>query len=312
MAPMEKKILLAVDGSVNSRAMLDYVARIRRHLPGLTCCLFHVQSGLSPLLVEEAEHDPRVRAQLGAIADRNETRARRVLDESLKRLLHNGVPADAIEAITQPRVLGLARDIIVRAETTRYDAIAVGRRGLSGLQKLFMGSLTAKLCAHCEIIPIWVVDGDSPADGFIVAVDGSQNALRAVDHTAFMLTGNRTARVTMLNVVSRFQDPGEIDFDGDPDLVESALARGGRRFLDRFIAVATARLQEAGLDPTRIDFKQIKRTAGIGRAILDIARRGRLGTVVIGRRGSGGAFYSGRVCRYVMEKSVQRAFWLVP
>ena len=312
MAPMEKKILLAVDGSVHSRAMLNYVARIRRHLPGLTCCLFHIQSGLSPLLVEEAEHDPRVKAQLDAIAGRNEAHARRVLDDSFTHLQHNGVPLDAIEVITQPRVLGLARDIIVRAETTRYDAIVVGRRGLSGLQKLFMGSLTAKLCAHCEIIPVWVVDGDSPADGFIVAVDGSSNALRAVDHAAFMLTGNRTGRVTLLHVVPRFADHCEIDFHGDPGLAESVLARGDQRCMDRFTVAATARLQEAGLDPTRIDFKQIKRTTGIGRAILDIARRGRLGTVIIGRRGSGGAFYSGRVCRYVMEKSVQRAFWLVP
>ena len=312
MAAVPKKILLAVDGSVHSRSMLDYVAHILPHLPALTCCLLHVQSGLSPMLVEEAERDPKTKAQLEAVVRRNEAHGRRVLDHSREVLQRHGLAFEAIETTTQPRIIGLARDIIMRAEAAPYDAIVVGRRGVSGLQKLFMGSLTAKLCEHSEIVPVWVVDGDRPQDGFLLAVDGSQNAMRALDHMAFMLTGSRTAHVTLVHVASRPVDHSEIDLNNDEEALETVLTLTGQQVLDRFVAATKSRLVQAGLDPDRIEFRQVKRNAGTGRAILDLARRRGLGTVVIGRRGSGGAFYSGRVCRYVMEKSARRTFWLVP
>lgn len=311
MAEIEKKILLAVDGSLHSRIMLDYVLRIRPYLPGLSCCLFHVQRDLPPLLVEEAEHDPKAKAQLEAISRRNADHARRVLDDGLETLQRGGIAAKAIEAVTQPRSLGVARDIIIRAETMRFDAIVVGRRGLTGLQKLFIGSLTAKLCEHTEIVPVWVVDGECRNDGFLVAVDGSANSLRAVDHLAFMVSGSPSVPITLLHVVPRFADHCEIDFEDTSGEAADVLTRSDQRCLDRFAAKAIDRLKQAGLDSGSIDFKQVNRATGIGRSILEIARRQRLGTVVLGRRGSGGAFYHGRVCRYVMEKSAERTFWLV-
>jgi nucleotide-binding universal stress UspA family protein len=312
MASIPKKILLAVDGSVHSRAMLDYVGRIQAALPGLTCCLFHVQSRLPPMLVEEAEHDPRAKAQIDGLARRNADQAARILDQSRQVLIRHGLAPDAIETVTQSRVLGLARDVLVRAETVLYDAIVVGRRGLSGVQKLLMGSLTAKLCQHTEIVPVWVVDGDRPQDGYLLAVDGSQNALRAVDHFAFMLTGNGAARATLLHVVPRFAEHCDLDATADFHPAASILTRTDLRCLERFAESARTRLGQAGFSSDRIDFRQIQRTVGIGRAILEVARRQGLGTVVLGRRGSGGAFYSGRVCRHVMEKGSGRAFWLVP
>ncbi|MDD2604966.1 MAG: universal stress protein [Desulfobacterales bacterium] len=312
MAEIEKKILLAVDGSLHSRIMLDYVLRMRRYFPGLKCCLFHVQRDLPLLLVEEAEHDPEAKAQLKAISRRNADHARRVLDDGREMLQRGGMAADAIEAISQPRSLGVARDIIIRAETGRFDAIVVGRRGLTGLQQLFIGSLTAKLCEHTEIVPVWVVDGECRNDGFLVAVDGSANSLRAVDHLAFMVSGVPSVPITLLHVIPRFSDHCEIDFEDTAGQAAAVLTRSDQRCLDRFAAKAVDRLKEAGLDSGSIDFKQVNRATGIGRAILEIARRQGLGTVVVGRRGSGGAFYHGRVCRYVMEKSAARTFWLVP
>ncbi len=312
MASIGKKILLAVDGSLHSRAMLDYVARIRAQFPGLSCCLFHVQRSLPQLLVEEAERDPGAKKQLAGIARRNQEHARQVLKESRRILEEAGMPAESIEDATQPRVLGLARDIIVRAETMRYDAIAVGRRGLTGLQQMLMGSLTAKLCEHTEIVPVWVVDGENRNDGYLVAVDGSGNSLRAVDHLAFMLTGIPSARIALLNVVPRFVDHCEIDFNAEAEPAATVLKRSNQQCLDRFAASARNHLEKAGLDPSRIEFIQIEKATGIGRTILDVARRRNFGTVVIGRRGSGGAFYHGRVCRYVMDKATRRTFWLVP
>ena len=49
----------------------------------------------------------------------------------------------------------------------------------------------------------------------------------------------------------------------------------------------------------------------VGKTILDEARKGNYGTVVIGRRGANGAFYMGGVSRSVLNKMSERAVWVV-
>ena len=59
--------------------------------------------------------------------------------------------------------------VVKDAEKGLYDAIVVGRRGLSRAQKTFMGSVSAKLTTHSRVIPVWVVDGDVRSMKILVA-----------------------------------------------------------------------------------------------------------------------------------------------
>ena len=54
-----------------------------------------------------------------------------------------------------------------------------------------------------------------------------------------------------------------------------------------------------------------KRAVNVGKAILDEAKKGNYGTVVIGRRGASKAFFMGSVSRYVLDRISNRALWLV-
>ena len=49
----------------------------------------------------------------------------------------------------------------------------------------------------------------------------------------------------------------------------------------------------------------------IGSAIVEEARAGDYGTVVVGRRGGGNAFFMGSVSRSVLGKSANCALWVV-
>ena len=49
----------------------------------------------------------------------------------------------------------------------------------------------------------------------------------------------------------------------------------------------------------------------VGKAIVDEAKKGNYGTVVIGRRGVSKAFFMGSVSRYVLDRTRNRALWLV-
>ena len=67
----------------------------------------------------------------------------------------------------------------------------------------------------------------------------------------------------------------------------------------------------AGLKENQIGLKVIKRAVNVGKAILDHARQGNYGTVVIGRRGVDNAFFMGSVSKYVLDKISGRAVWVV-
>ena len=55
---MNKKILVAIDGSKNSLAALDYVHHLGRHCPNLQLVLFHVLPPVPPVYKEAIFKDP--------------------------------------------------------------------------------------------------------------------------------------------------------------------------------------------------------------------------------------------------------------
>lgn len=97
-------------------------------------------------------------------------------------------------------------DILVLSQAASYDAILVGRRGASYLREWVMGSVTAGLVEHSEVLPIWVVDGDVKTDNIVLAADGSQASLRALDHMIFMLSAKTDRKIHVVHV--RPQIPG--------------------------------------------------------------------------------------------------------
>jgi len=80
----------------------------------------------------------------------------------------------------------------------------------------------------------------------------------------------------------------------------------GRCFSD-----AVEKLKNAGIDEDRIETREIKCTLNVGKAIVDDIQKNNYSTVVVGRRGTGKAFFMGSVSKYVLSKTSDRALWLV-
>ena len=308
---MEKKILLAVDGSVHSRHAVHYAVRMSSVVRDFTCTLLHIQPCLSQFLLDEARTDFKAKAELKKVIRRNAEDAQSMLEKYKAQMVRMGIADKRIDVVTQPRLLGLAKDILQRAQEGLYDAIVVGRRGLSRVQKAFMGSVTAKLAEHSRVIPVWIVDGDVTSTRILMAVDGSECSLRAVDHLSFMVGQNPNVTVTLFHVVPRFKDCCVIDFDEKETDVQQVLAQGDKRCIDRFYTHAQKKFREGGIQEKQIEIKVTKRAMNVGKAILDEARKGNYGTVVVGRRGASKAFFMGSVSRYVLDRISNRALWLV-
>ena len=308
---MEKKILLAIDGSTHSTRAVTYAARIASVVQELTYTLFYVQPTVSQFLLDEAKTDHKARAELKKVIRKNAEFAQDILEKNKTRMVGMGIAEKCIETATQQKVMGIAKDILGRAEEGLYDAILVGRRGLSRIQKTFMGSTTAKLLEHSRVIPVWVLDGDVKSMRLMLAVDGSEASLRAVEHLSFMVGGNGKIKVTLFHVMPALRDYCIINFDEKESDIGQIIARGAERCIDHFYANAQQRLKVAGLQENQIELKVIKRAMNVGKAILDQARKGNYGTVVIGRRGTDKAFFMGSVSRYVLDKISDRALWVV-
>ena len=226
---MNKKILLAFENTRPARLALDDAVQMSAMIPDLHFVLLHVQPMISLFLKEEARTSALVRKKMEKISNRNARLAQFLLDEYQNDMIGRGIAPDHIEGVTQGRRLGFAKDIIEFAQQGQYDAIVVGRRGLTGIAKLYSGSVTANILEQSQVIPVWLVDGEAGAGELLVAVDGSEASLRVIDHVSFMMNGDSETRMTLLHVAGNTRNTCDIEMEDAPDTeLENIIVRSDK------------------------------------------------------------------------------------
>jgi nucleotide-binding universal stress UspA family protein len=310
---MEKKILIAVDDSRHSENALRYAATLYETAHDATFVLLHVQPTISQYLLDEARIKPGASAQLKKLMKKNNQSAQTLLEKYKALLTSRGVADTDIDLLTLPRKSGVAKDILEYSIAMQYDAILLGRRGLTGLAETFIGSVSANVVDNSPLIPVWLVDESTASKAVMVAVDGSESSLRAVDHLAFMLGGNTDVELCFFHMAPRLKDFCPIDFtDADTAELETIIRQGDQACIDRFFAHARKKLTDSGFHDSQIhiDFKE----GGfrIGKAILEAYQQGKYGTLVIGRRGMDKKFFTGSVSRYLINQFSDGSLWVVP
>lgn len=310
---MEKKVLVAVDDSRHSQNALRYAAGLADAIGTMKFVLFHVQPTVSQYLLQEAIARPDARAELNALMKRSHEAAHALLEKDKALMISLGVAEEAVQTMTLPRKFGVAKDILEYGTALVYDAIVVGRRGISGMTEVFMGSVSADIVGNSELLPVWLVDDEGPSTGIMAAVDGSESSLRAVDHLAFIAGGNPDVTINFFHVSPRLTEFCPIDFnETDTSSLEAIIAKGDKSCIDRFYAHALKKLADAGIDERRIRITVHQGGFKVGKAVLDAYRKGGFGTLVVGRRGMNKKFFTGSVSRYLCNRFSGGALWVVP
>ncbi|MGD8653509.1 MAG: universal stress protein, partial [Desulfobacterales bacterium] len=104
-----------------------------------------------------------------------------------------------------------------------------------------------------------------------------------------------------------------IDFEmTDTDQLEDMIVKGDKKCIDQFFAHAHKKLKNAGFDENQIEVKVSDTLLNPGKAIIEEAKNGDYGTIVIGRRGINKSFFTGSVSRYVINQMSDNALWIVP
>lgn len=319
MGEYRTRILLAVDGSDQAFEAVRYVSQL--FAPDrLEVVLFHVMSKI-PESFWDIEKNPAFRHKLAPVAAwamQQERLIREFMERSQQLLVERGVPRRAVSVRILERQAGIARDILREAQNN-YDAVVAGRWGMSKLMDLVWGSVANKLVGRLVYAPICVVGGAPQVGKILLAVDGSDEAMRTVDFAATMLQGTEW-EITLFHVLRGFEwlsigheeafvpteqvvDLG--DLEADLENAEKAIQTVFEKAMGRFV--------EVGLNRDRVTTKIVTGAASRAKAIVEEAKNGGYGTIVVGRRGLSRVeeFFIGRVSNKVMQLAKEMAVWVV-
>jgi nucleotide-binding universal stress UspA family protein len=178
---------------------------------------------------------------------------------------------------------------------------------------MFIGSVSANIVNNSADTPVWLVDEKGPSHDIMVAVDGSENSFKAVDHLAFIVEGNTDLKISFLHVAPRLQDFCPVDFDDvDLEALEQIILQGDQQCVNQFYTHAKKKLCEAGVQEDQISFATKEGVIRVGKAVLEEYRQGKFGTLIVGRRGVNKKFFTGSVSRYLINQFSGGALWVVP
>ena len=136
------------------------------------------------------------------------------LKQARELLVNNGFPQEMIETKLQLKHYGTAMDIIQEAEKGYYDAVLLGRRGLSMFEELLDDSISKHLLREDINFPLWICKEPEPGrKNVLLCADGSQESLRAADHVGFMLAESDQHDITLFHVCDKDKEKVALSFD---------------------------------------------------------------------------------------------------
>jgi nucleotide-binding universal stress UspA family protein len=310
---IQKMIVVPVDGSENALKSLDYINLIFGSEHNLMTTLFYVMPRLPPILVEEIKKSKDTVKKLQDIESRNTEMAQRLLKAAKDRLANMGFSKETVEVVFRKVEVGIARDIVHWSEKKKADAVFITTRGRSRLEAFFLGEVAAKVLEYCRICPVWMLKGSVYEKNMLLAVDNSENAMRAVDHASFMLSGT-DAKVTIFHSKRDLRRiiPRTV-LEEFPEVQKFWRHKSGEEIAP-FMQKAKDVLIAAGLGEEQITSRVVDGSRSASADILNEARNSNIGTVFLGLRGYSGVkdFTMGTVSRKVLNQAKDTMVCIVP
>ena len=266
--------------------------------------LFHALSKV-PEGFWDVEKSPAFKHKLSSVAawaTREEALMKEFMERARQLFLDKGFPEDKVSVKLGERKKDIAKEIM--AESKRgYDAVVVGRLGKSQLKDLVWGSVSHKLIGRLTDLPVCVVGGSPQVGKILLAMDTSDEAMKALDFTGSMMDIT-DCEVTLLHVIRGLES---WTAESSEELQEAE--RAAKTLLEE----AIDRLERSGLNRDRISTNIRSGAASRAGAIVEEARNSGCGTIVVGRRGLSRVkeFFMGRVSKKVLQLAKWNAVWVV-
>jgi nucleotide-binding universal stress UspA family protein len=254
---VQKKILITVSEETSHLYGIRFAGSFFRNKPEVSATLFYVAPRVD--LGDAVPGEADLKTDRAA-----KKRARIALDAARQKLLDFGFSADNVDTSFTANEFGTVKDIVRKARSGKYDAVVLGRRGYIFFESVVSSSVTRQILTRDVDFPIWICKNPrEDRRNVLVCVDGSDSALRMVDHVGFIVAGESDHSVTLLHV-----DTGEIH-DREAIMEE---ARG--------------KLIENGVSADRIECTVLRSgSTGVAKRVIEKAAAGNYAVIGVGRVG---------------------------
>jgi nucleotide-binding universal stress UspA family protein len=305
-------ILVAVDGSDQSRHTITYLSRILSSKEvGLE--LYHVLAEAPEPFFDES-------AVAGTTAYEPEIdkwkRSRSIqIDQFMamaqKTFIATGFPPSRVSISVQPRKVGIARDIISKSQRG-YAALVIGRNGFSALPEFMLGSIASKLADAVAHIPLAIVGGQPETRKAIVAYSQSWHVRKGMDKVS-VLFSRSLEDILLCHIVRPLSEhhPARQSFFTNRNEAHW-LDENSRKVVPAMVT-AKKYLIHTGFRPKAFRTAILKEKTSRANGICMEADALGAGTIIVGRRGATvvEAFAMGRVTRKILYLAFTKAIWIV-
>ncbi|MDZ7697981.1 MAG: universal stress protein [Deltaproteobacteria bacterium] len=295
----KKRLLVALDGSDFTFETIKYIRQIptfkERQL-----VLFSVFTSI-PSRYWDLQQEAVFRSKVTEIRSWEAQRKQETegyLANAKQMLLDDGFSDESVEIVIHAMNRGIERDIIAEAGKG-YAALVVGKRGKGRVQGIVLGSVATKLLQEVRIVPLFLVGKAVRPGRVLIAFDGSEGSMRAVDCVADMLNGSGY-RINLTHVVRLRED-------------ERGFIADAEQFISEAFDKAVDRLIAAGIARDLISTQIITGARSRAQTLVKEADQGVYGTIVLGRRGISriNEFLMGGVSNKVIQLARGHAVWVV-
>ncbi len=308
---MEKKILLAIDGSSCSTLAAEYIAMLFSGRPEVKIHILHCMQSSGSVLPEPEDPANSLMPNSHRF-DKHQAAGLRFLKMSEERLIALGISADRLTSSTLSGGSNIANSLKSYAEKQIVDGLVVARRGLGVVAEMLMGSVSAELFKKCRTVPLWIIDGKVECKKFLIAVDGSIGSLMAVDHLAHIFAGRED--VTFFFFHTKGLLAAKIQCTP-----ENFFSRWGKEWCENNLQGRNCLfngpiqlLVDAGIAKERIHTLPEPTVLEESMSIISHAKKHGCGTIVLGRRREGMAKgLLGSVSNRTILQTQNMALWLV-
>jgi len=266
--PEKIKLLLAYDGSNLALDSVRYVGEVFPHEKA-EIVIFYVETKIPRSFWRmERELDfrfqpPQIRA---AMAQRKKT-VNLAMKKAEKILLDSGFASTSISTRIHIKNQGIVQDIVEESHQG-YHALVIGRKGHSRIKDLLVETLPMKLLGKIKNIPLIVVGKKPDHKNILVAFDGTREILKAVKYLSSLIS-TRGCRLLLCHSQQSRRLSGGIS---------------GENTESELFDLPMDYLLEAGFSRDQISFEIMENEKNATHCILNRARQGNYGTIVIGRR----------------------------
>ncbi len=307
---MEKKILIAIDGSVYSDQALSYTASIFRNQNNVSFHLLTCISSISsyPESIDSNNtlfpESPTQKKNIGVAHLR--------IKKATQKLFERGISENRLTSSVIYANANIGTVIQNEAEKLLVDAVIIGRRGIGRIGEMLMGSVSATLFQKCHSIPLWIIDGEVKSDKFLVPMDRTIHSLLAIDHLAHIFSDRADITFYLFHC--------HLFFGKRIHKLPKTIHKKWRETWDNtktdndgFLSYGPVQLLiQAGIKKEKIVILPATTNLEESYSIIRQATKLNCGTIVMGRRGVGmGKGLFGGVSDRTFDKTENMALWVV-